>query len=78
MTPRWIFTHEYSNCKYLSDYLRDGYSTFEYQTSICQAPRWRFDIRISNVHLATSQMDIRYSNVTHPSHQLPDVYSITF
>ena len=29
------------------------------------------DIRISNVHLTTSQIDIQYSNVKHPSDQLP-------
>ena len=66
----------YSNIKRPSDNLPDGYSIFECQTSISPAPRWVFDIRISNVHLKTSQMDIRYLNIKHPSDKLPDGYSI--
>ena len=34
-----------------------------------------FDIRMSNIHLTTCQMDIRYSNVKRPLNQLPDGYS---
>ena len=59
-----------------SDKLPDGYSIFEYETSNCRPHRWIFNIPISNVHLSTSQMDIRYSNIKHPSDQPPDGYSI--
>ena len=36
-------------------------------TSQIDIHRWIFDIRISNVHLTTSQMDIQYSNIKRPS-----------
>ena len=57
---------QYSNIKRPSDNLPDGYSIFEYQTSIPSdnpPPRWIFDIRMSNIYLTSSQMDIRYSNI---------------
>ena len=65
----------YSNVKHPSDIPPDGYLTFEYQTSISPAPRWIFDIRISNIHLISSHMDIRHSNIKHPSDELPHGYS---
>ena len=61
---------EYQMC------LTDDYSIYKYQTSICRPHRWIFDIRISNVHLTTSQMDIQYSNIKRPSDDLTDGYSI--
>ena len=65
-----------SNIKRPSDKFPDGYSIFEYQTSTLPAPRWIFDIQISNVHLTSSQMDIRNSNIKRPSDKFPDGYSI--
>ena len=60
----------YSNIKRPSEDLSDGYSIFSYP------PRYIFDIRISNVHLTSCQMDMRHSNIKRPSDQLPDGYSI--
>ena len=63
------------NVKCPSDGLIDGYSIFEYQISILPSPICIFDIRMSNIHLTTSQMDIRYSNIKRPSDGLTDGYS---
>ena len=58
--------------------IRTSFETF-YRQLLSVLPThclWIFDIRISNDHLTSSQMDIQYSNIKRPSDDLPDGYSI--